>query len=71
VVEAIVERKAKKAEELISDHLMRTLATINIWQQNARITIHRPKSSLFQRTLRTRPAVADGFQRASLYQQIY
>jgi DNA-binding GntR family transcriptional regulator len=32
VVDAIVERKAKKAEELISDHLMRTLATINIWQ---------------------------------------
>ena len=26
------DRNAKKAEELISDHLMRTLATINIWQ---------------------------------------
>jgi DNA-binding FadR family transcriptional regulator len=32
IVEAIAERKPKKAEELISDHLMRTLATINIWQ---------------------------------------
>jgi DNA-binding FadR family transcriptional regulator len=32
VVNAIAERKAKRAEELISDHLMRTLATINIWQ---------------------------------------
>lgn len=25
-------RNAKRAEELVSDHLMRTLATINIWQ---------------------------------------
>ncbi len=32
VVDAIAERKAKRAEELIADHLMRTLATINIWQ---------------------------------------
>ncbi len=32
VVEAIAERKAKRAEDLISDHLIRTLATINIWQ---------------------------------------
>jgi DNA-binding GntR family transcriptional regulator len=32
VVDAIVDRKAKRAEELIADHLMRTLATINIWQ---------------------------------------
>ena len=32
IVDAIAERKAKKAEELISDHLMRILATINIWQ---------------------------------------
>lgn len=30
VVEAIVEPKAKKADELIFDHLMRALATINI-----------------------------------------
>jgi DNA-binding FadR family transcriptional regulator len=32
IVAAISERSAKKAESLISDHLMRTLATINIWQ---------------------------------------
>ena len=32
VVTAIADRKAKRAEELISDHLVRTLATINIWQ---------------------------------------
>ena len=32
IVEAIAERKPKLAEELTSDHLMRTLATINIWQ---------------------------------------
>jgi len=32
IVDAISERKAKLAEELTSDHLMRTLATINIWQ---------------------------------------
>ena len=32
VVDAIGERKAKRAEDLISDHLIRTLATINIWQ---------------------------------------
>lgn len=32
VVDAIAERKAKRAEELISDHLMRMLATVNIWQ---------------------------------------
>ena len=32
IVEAIAERKGKRAEELIADHLMRTLATINIWQ---------------------------------------
>jgi DNA-binding GntR family transcriptional regulator len=32
LVEAIEERKGKRAEELISDHLMRTLATVNIWQ---------------------------------------
>jgi hypothetical protein len=31
-VDAIAERKAKRAQELTSDHLMRTLATINIWQ---------------------------------------
>ncbi|HMN88350.1 MAG TPA: hypothetical protein PKA74_20555, partial [Bauldia sp.] len=32
LVEAIEERKGKRAEELISDHQMRTLATGNIWQ---------------------------------------
>ena len=32
IVTAISERNAKRAEALISDHLMRTLATINIWQ---------------------------------------
>lgn len=32
IVDAIGERKAKRAEALISDHLMRALATINIWQ---------------------------------------
>lgn len=32
IVEAIAARDAKLAESLLSDHLMRTLATINIWQ---------------------------------------
>jgi DNA-binding FadR family transcriptional regulator len=32
IVDAIAERNAKRAEELVADHLMRTLATINIWQ---------------------------------------
>jgi GntR family transcriptional repressor for pyruvate dehydrogenase complex len=32
IVGAISDRNAKKAEALIADHLMRTLATINIWQ---------------------------------------
>ena len=32
IVDAIAARDAKLAEELVSDHLMRTLATINIWQ---------------------------------------
>jgi GntR family transcriptional regulator, transcriptional repressor for pyruvate dehydrogenase complex len=32
IVVAIAERNGKRAEELVSDHLMRTLATINIWQ---------------------------------------
>ena len=32
IVEAIAERDGRRAEELVSDHLMRTLATINIWQ---------------------------------------
>jgi DNA-binding FadR family transcriptional regulator len=32
IVDAIAGRNAKRAEELVSDHLMRTLATINIWQ---------------------------------------
>jgi DNA-binding FadR family transcriptional regulator len=31
IVDAIAERNAKLAEELVSDHLMRMLATINIW----------------------------------------
>jgi DNA-binding FadR family transcriptional regulator len=32
IVDAIAARNARQAEELVSDHLMRTLATINIWQ---------------------------------------
>lgn len=32
IVDAIAGRKAKRAQELTSDHLLRTLATINIWQ---------------------------------------
>jgi GntR family transcriptional repressor for pyruvate dehydrogenase complex len=32
IVDAIAERSGKRAEELVSDHLMRILATINIWQ---------------------------------------
>ncbi|MBL8579055.1 MAG: FadR family transcriptional regulator [Mesorhizobium sp.] len=32
IVDAIAARNGKLAEELVSDHLMRTLATINIWQ---------------------------------------
>jgi DNA-binding FadR family transcriptional regulator len=32
IVEAIAEAKVKRAQELVTDHLMRTLATINIWQ---------------------------------------
>jgi DNA-binding GntR family transcriptional regulator len=32
IVDAIGEQKAGRAEELTADHLMRTLATINIWQ---------------------------------------
>lgn len=32
IVDAVADRNAKKAESLTSDHLMRTLATINIWQ---------------------------------------
>ena len=32
IVDAIADRNAKLAEELVADHLMRTLATINIWQ---------------------------------------
>ena len=32
IVDAIARRDGKRAEELVSDHLMRTLATINIWQ---------------------------------------
>jgi GntR family transcriptional regulator, transcriptional repressor for pyruvate dehydrogenase complex len=32
IVDAIAMRDGKRAEQLVSDHLMRTLATINIWQ---------------------------------------
>lgn len=32
IVDAIDARNGRRAEELVSDHLMRTLATINIWQ---------------------------------------
>jgi GntR family transcriptional regulator, transcriptional repressor for pyruvate dehydrogenase complex len=32
IVEAISDRNAREAEALTADHLMRTLATINIWQ---------------------------------------
>lgn len=32
IVDAIAARNGKVAEELVNDHLMRTLATINIWQ---------------------------------------
>lgn len=33
IVDAIAARNSKRAEELVADHLMRTLATINIWQR--------------------------------------
>jgi GntR family transcriptional regulator, transcriptional repressor for pyruvate dehydrogenase complex len=32
IVEAIAARNGKRAEELVNDHLIRTLATINIWR---------------------------------------
>ena len=32
IVDVIADRNAKRAEKLVSDHLLRTLATINIWQ---------------------------------------
>lgn len=32
IVDAIADRNGKRAEDLVADHLMRTLATINIWQ---------------------------------------
>ena len=32
IVDAVDARNGRRAEELVSDHLMRTLATINIWQ---------------------------------------
>jgi DNA-binding FadR family transcriptional regulator len=32
IVDAIAARDGPRAEQLVSDHLMRTLATINIWQ---------------------------------------
>ncbi len=32
IVDAISEREAKRAEQLVSDHLMQMWATINIWQ---------------------------------------
>lgn len=32
IVDAIADRNGKRAEKLVSEHLLRTLATINIWQ---------------------------------------
>jgi hypothetical protein len=32
IVDAIAVRNGKRAEKLVSDHLLRTLATINIWR---------------------------------------
>jgi DNA-binding FadR family transcriptional regulator len=32
IVEAIAQRKGKRAQDLMSDHLMKVLATVNIWQ---------------------------------------
>lgn len=32
IVDAIADRNGKRAEDLVADHLMRTLAVINIWQ---------------------------------------
>jgi DNA-binding FadR family transcriptional regulator len=32
IVEAIAKRQGKKAESLMADHLMRMMATVNIWQ---------------------------------------
>ena len=32
IVDAIADRTGKRAEKLVSDHLLRTLATINIWR---------------------------------------
>ncbi len=32
IVDAIANRNSKRAQALVTDHLMRTLATINIWQ---------------------------------------
>jgi DNA-binding GntR family transcriptional regulator len=32
IVDAIADRNGKRAEKLVSDHLLRTLATINIWR---------------------------------------
>jgi GntR family transcriptional regulator, transcriptional repressor for pyruvate dehydrogenase complex len=32
IVEAIADRNGRRAEKLVSDHLLRTLATINIWR---------------------------------------
>ena len=32
IVDAIADRNGKRAEKLVSDHLMRILATINIWR---------------------------------------
>jgi DNA-binding FadR family transcriptional regulator len=32
IVDAIVQRNGTRAEKLVSDHLMRMLATVNIWQ---------------------------------------
>ena len=32
IADAIADRDGKRAEKLVSDHLLRTLATINIWR---------------------------------------
>ncbi len=32
IVDAIADRNGRRAEKLVSDHLMRTLATVNIWR---------------------------------------
>jgi GntR family transcriptional regulator, transcriptional repressor for pyruvate dehydrogenase complex len=32
IVDATTDRNGKRADKLVSDHLLRTLATINIWR---------------------------------------